>query len=201
MPSAPSAPKNGPVSALYLIRHGQPSSGWGSADADPGLDPEGEAQAEAASRRLLELPIDVRPIRVASSPLRRCLETAAPLADALGVRVEIVPEVGEIPTPAALGHDQRGPWLRTALAGRWDGIAGDLDYEAWRRTVLAAVEARPGAAIFTHFVAINAVVSALAGAPEVIGFRPGYASITSLESAAEGLRLVALGSEAATRVF
>ena len=54
-----------------------------------------------------------RPTRVVSSPLRRCRETAQPLADALGVEVEVDPLVGEIPTPKALSHAERGPWLRT----------------------------------------------------------------------------------------
>ncbi|MGH7022902.1 MAG: histidine phosphatase family protein [Caulobacteraceae bacterium] len=189
------------MTQLFLIRHGRPAAVWGGDDHDPGLDTEGEAQAEFAARTLLELPDEKRPKRVASSPLRRCLETARPLADALGVAVEIVPEVGEIPTPGALEPAARGPWLRSALQGQWSAIRGDLDYEAWRRGVTAAVMARPGAAIFSHFVAINAVVSLLGGDEAVTVFRPGHASITTLEIAGADLRLVSRGSEAATGVL
>ncbi|HEY5289862.1 MAG TPA: histidine phosphatase family protein [Caulobacteraceae bacterium] len=186
---------------LFLIRHGKPAAAWGGHDDDPGLEPEGEAQAEYAARTLLMLPTSERPIAVASSPMRRCLETARPLADALGVRVEIVPEVGEIPTPRALEAAARGPWLRQALQGRWSAIDGDLDYEAWRQGVTAAVRARPGTAIFSHFVAINAVVSLLGETDTVTVFRPGYASTTTLDIVGGDLRLVSRGSEAATGVL
>ena len=189
------------MTRLYLIRHGRPASVWGGDDGDPGLDVEGEAQAEFAARTLLTLPQNERPRRVASSPMRRCLETARPLADALGVHVEIVPGVGEIPTPSALDPQARGPWLRQALQGVWSQVRGDLDYEAWRQGVRAAVAARPGAAIFSHFVAINGVVSLLDGDDAVIVFRPGHASITTLDMTPDGLRLLSRGAEAPTGVL
>jgi broad specificity phosphatase PhoE len=189
------------VTRLYLIRHGRPDAVWGGHDRDPGLDAEGEAQAEFAARTLLCLPPDARPSRVASSPMRRCLETARPFADALGVEVEIVPDVGEIPTPATLEPSARGPWLRQALQGPWSAVRGDLDYEVWRRSVLAAVEARAGTAIFSHFVAINAVVSLLEDDEAVTVFRPGHASITTLDWGSNGLRLISRGAESATGVL
>jgi broad specificity phosphatase PhoE len=186
---------------LYMIRHGRPAAVWGGHDDDPGLDSEGLAQAEAAARVLLDLPERERPKRVASSPMKRCLETAAPFAAALGVKVEVVPDVGEIPTPRALSAAERGPWLRAALQGLWPDVRGDLDYEAWRRGVLAAVAAKPGYAVFSHFVAINAVVSLLENQAEVTVFRPGHASITVLEGDEKGLELVARGAEAVTGVL
>jgi broad specificity phosphatase PhoE len=186
---------------VYLIRHGRPASTWGDPDPDPGLDAEGEAQAQAAAAALLALPVELRPVRVVSSPLRRCRETAAPLARALGVEIEIVPEVGEIPTPAALAAEARPAWLRSAFEGRWSDIVGDIDYEAWRRAVHGAVVNRPGAAVFSHFVAINAVVSILQGSDAVIGFRPDHASVTILEVEGDGACLVRQGAEASTRVL
>ena len=71
------------MARLYIIRHGKPASTWGGADDDPGLDETGRAQAEAARDWLLALPPGHRPKRVASSPLRRCRETAEPTAAAL----------------------------------------------------------------------------------------------------------------------
>lgn len=189
------------MTRVYIIRHGRPSAVWGGDDADPGLDPAGVGQAVEAADALLSLPVPGRPTRVASSPLRRCLETAAPLARALGVEVEIVPGVGEIPTPAGLDPSHRGAWLRGALAGAWADIAGDLDYNIWRREIYEAVRARPGAAIFSHFVAINALISVLEARDEVIAFRPDHASITTLELVGHDLRLVSLGREAATGVL
>lgn len=185
---------------IYLIRHGKPAAGWGD-DDDPGLDETGKAQARAAADALLALPEDRRPTRVVSSPLKRCRETAQPFADALGVEVEIVPAVGEIPTPKALGLTDRPAWLRQAMGGTWAAIEGDLDYDAWRKEVSAAVARLPSTAVFSHFVAINAVVSHLAGDDKVIVFRPDHTSMTTLEVGDGGLRLVERGPEAQTGVL
>jgi broad specificity phosphatase PhoE len=189
------------MARIYLIRHAKPASAWGQGDADPGLDPAGQAQARAARDALLALPAGERPVRVVSSPLRRCRETAQPLADALGVQVEIDPMMGEIPTPAALAPDARGPWLRRAFAGRWREIEGDLDYDAWRRAVAGALVPRGGTAVFSHFVAINGVASLLEGDERVVAFQPDHASIHVLDSDRGVLTLVAKGREAVTGVI
>lgn len=190
------------MARLYLIRHGKPATAWGEApDEDPGLDATGRAQAEAARDWLLALPPEERPTRVVSSPLNRCRETAVPTADALGVEIEIDPAVGEVPTPAGLTPDERPDWLRRAFAGTWDEIQGDLDYDAWRRAGLASLAPRGATAVFSHYVAINGIVSALTGDPRVLCFRPDHASITVLDTDGERLTLVAKGREASTQVL
>jgi broad specificity phosphatase PhoE len=183
---------------LYLIRHGRPAAGWGE-DDDPGLDEMGQAQARAVAQRLLLQ--DEPPRAVVSSPLRRCRETAEPLAQTLRADLEIDPAVGEIPTPGGLGASERPAWLREAMAGTWSQIRGDIDYALWRRQVLEAIRARPAHAIFSHFVAINAVVSALAGLDQVVAFRPDHTSVTVLDLGPDGLRLIERGDESATRVL
>ncbi|HEX7758448.1 MAG TPA: histidine phosphatase family protein [Caulobacteraceae bacterium] len=188
------------MSNIYLIRHGKPAAAFGE-DDDPGLDETGHAQARAAAKALLALPEADRPTKVVSSPLKRCRETAQPFADALGVAVQIVPAVGEIPTPAHLGLAERPVWLREAFGGTWAQIQGDLDYELWRREVAAAVARMPATAVFSHFVAINAVVSVLSGDDKVIGFRPDHTSITTLRLVEGGLKLVERGPEAQTGVL
>ncbi len=176
------------MSRVHVIRHGRPASTWGGADEDPGLDAEGRAQAEAVARDILALPDSERPNRVVSSPLRRCRETAQPLAEALGVEIQIDPRVGEIPTPAALSAAERPDWLREAFGGRWEEVAGDLDYVAWTRSVAGALVEHGGAAVFSHFVALNAAVSAATGDPKVAAFRPDHCSLTVFEI--EGYRLI-----------
>lgn len=188
------------MTSIYLIRHGKPAAAFGE-DDDPGLDETGRAQAVAAAQALMALPKDKRPVKVVSSPLKRCRETAQPFADALGVELEIVPAVGEIPTPGHLAMEERPAWLREAFGGTWAQIQGDLDYDVWRREVAAAVARLPATAVFSHFVAINAVVSFLAGEDQVIGFRPDHTSITTLELGEGGLRLVERGREAQTGVL
>jgi broad specificity phosphatase PhoE len=190
------------MTRLYVIRHGKPSSTWGEkADPDPGLDGAGKAQAEAAADALMALPEADRPTRVFSSPLRRCRETAQPFADRIGATVEIDARVGEIPTPSGLGEAERGPWLRQAFTQRWGEVKGDLDYDAWRRSVGEALATRGGAAVFSHFVAINAAVSCASGDDRVLGFRPDHASITVFDAEGGVLSLVARGPEATTQVL
>jgi broad specificity phosphatase PhoE len=189
------------MTLIYLIRHGRPASDWGGGEVDPPLAAEGRLQARTVARKLAGLSGSQRPIAVASSPMRRCRETARPLAEALGVEVVLAEGVGEIPTPSSLSEKSRGGWLRGALAGDWRDIVGDRDYEAWRRNVAKAVAERPGQAIFTHFVAMNAVISLLEGAEAVTVFRPGHASVTVLECIDGDLSVVSRGGEARTGVL
>ncbi|MDR3506728.1 MAG: phosphoglycerate mutase family protein [Caulobacteraceae bacterium] len=190
------------MTRIYMIRHGKPSSTWGEqADPDPGLDAAGRAQAQAAADALMALAPAERPTRVFSSPLRRCRETAQPFADRLGVELEIDPRYGEIPTPAGLSETERGPWLRAVFNGLWREAAGDLDYDAWRRSVAAAVAERPGCAVFSHFVAINAAVTTVLDDDRVLAFRPDHASITVFEAEGGALSLIQQGPEAQTQVL
>jgi broad specificity phosphatase PhoE len=184
---------------VYLIRHGRPASTWGGDDLDPGLDEVGHAQARAVADALLAM--SERPTRVISSPLRRCRETAEPFAEAIGVEVEIDPAVGEVPTPASVPHEERAAWLQRAFEGRWSEVEGDLDYEEWRNEVAKAVAGYAGAAVFSHYVAINAAVSVALGDDRVAAFRPDHCSITVLEPNGDGLILIAKGREAATKVL
>ncbi len=189
------------MSRIHMIRHGRPASTWGDADQDPGLDAVGAEQARVVAQTLLDLPRSERPTRVVSSPLRRCRETAHPLADALGVIVEIDPRVGEIPTPAALEAEARPGWLRQAFQGKWSEIQGDLDYVAWTREVAEGVASHPGAAVFSHFVALNAAVSAATGGEVVAAFRPDHVSVTVFDLVDGALILVDKGREASTQVL
>ena len=169
------------MSRIYLIRHAKPAAGWGGDDDDPGLDEIGKGQAKAAAEALLALPAQFRPSKVGPPRHAGRRETAQPYAEAIGVTVEIDPAVGEIPTPAGLAAEARGPWLQRAFTGSWSDIQGDLDYDQWRRAVAAAVARRPDTAVFSHFVAINAVLSLVAGDDRVIGFRPDHTSISTFE--------------------
>jgi broad specificity phosphatase PhoE len=187
------------MTLVHVIRHGKPSATWGGSHDDPGLDATGHAQAEAVAEEILALP--ERPTRVVSSPLRRCRETAEPLARALGVELTIDPRVGEIPTPASLSHEERPVWLKQAFEGRWDEIQGDLDYVAWTQSVAVALRDYPGAAVFSHFVALNAAVGVATGQAEVMAFRPDHCSRTVFKVDGERLILVEKGREAQSQVL
>src|SRR4051812_24326695 len=62
------------LARLYLVRHGKPAAVWGET-ADPGLDQEGQLQADAVAVRLGML----GPMPMLVSPLRRTRQTIAPL--------------------------------------------------------------------------------------------------------------------------
>jgi broad specificity phosphatase PhoE len=186
---------------VYVIRHGRPASNWGGAEDDPGLDHAGRLQAIEAMEILMALPEDERPRSVVSSPLNRCRETAAPMALALGVEMVIDPSVGEIPTPAAMPVAERPAWLRAAFGGEWSEIVGDLDYQVWAANVAAAVARYPRAAVFSHFVALNAAVSVATGEANVAAFHPDHCSITTFEIRDGRLILITKGREAQSQVL
>lgn len=189
------------MNRVHVIRHGRPAATWGGEDGDPGLDGTGLLQALAIAKEVLALPRGQRPTRVVASPLRRCRETAEPLADALGVEIVIDPRVGEIPTPAGLSHEERPAWLRQAFGGRWDEILGDLDYVAWTQSVAAALREHAGTAVFSHFVALNAAVGVATGQAQVMAFRPDHCSRTVFDVDGDRLILVEKGREAQSQVL
>ena len=82
------------MSGLVLVRHGRPAAGW-DADPDPGLDPEGVAQAERMAAALAPS----GPLPIVVSPKRRTRETAG---CAMVERIITRAFVGAIDEPALL---------------------------------------------------------------------------------------------------
>lgn len=79
---------------LYLVRHGHTiwaEEGRYCGTSDPPLTERGEAQARSLAHRLANEPIG----RIVSSPRIRSARTAAILAEALKLSVEVVPGLGE----------------------------------------------------------------------------------------------------------
>ncbi|HUZ44675.1 MAG TPA: histidine phosphatase family protein [Acidimicrobiales bacterium] len=186
------------MALLYLIRHGRAAGGW-TEDPDPGLDEEGHDQARAMAAAIGP----TGPLGLVASPLRRTRLTAAALETAWGTEARIDPRVGEIPSPAGPEGElaNRGAWLASVMSTTWDDPALDPSLRAWRRGVLAALgEVSEDTAVVSHFVVINAAVGAATGDQRVMSFRPGYCSVTVLDNAADGLRLVELGGQSTTLV-
>lgn len=178
---------------IYLVRHGKAAASF-TDDVDPGLDEQGKAQAQAACDVLS----GCAPLEIRSSPLRRALETAAPLRDRLAQPVAIEARVAEIPSPG-LSLEERGPWLRGVMQGRWRDQSDEL--KAWRQALIdCLLEIREDTAIFSHFVAINVAVGAARGDDRAVLFRPDNGSITRFAVDDGKLELLTLGSEADTRV-
>ena len=86
-----------PSRTVLLVRHalaGSPSS-WEGDDRERPLDECGIAQADELVRRLSRFEVG----RVVSADVRRCVDTVAPVAEALGVEVELEPLLGEVAYP------------------------------------------------------------------------------------------------------
>lgn len=183
------------MTRIFLIRHAEPAASWGGAAHDPGLSEQGRVQADVAATLLAM----EGPLELISSPMLRCRETAAALAHRTGVGPRIEPRVSEVSAPS--GVSDRPAWLRQNFVWAsgvpkrpWADVAPAL--HAWRDDAVAAIGAlQTDCAVFTHFIAINAIVGAIEHNPHTIVFRPGHASITELERTGSGLRVVRLGAE------
>lgn len=177
---------------IYLVRHGEPAASWG-AHPNPGLTERGVQQAFAVAEVLAKAGAR----RAITSPLARSRETAAQFEKLMETHARIETRVGEIITPSAV--EDRSAWLRGVMAGNWADTDDRL--QAWRRDVLAAVETLPDeTAVFSHFIAINAIVGRLTNDDRVVVFKPGHGSITKLARVGGQLRVAELGAEAATIV-
>ena len=182
---------------LVLVRHALPERIDAVEDgktADPGLVERGRAQAERVVQALLHDDVDA----VYSSPAARALQTAEPLARALGAEVVVEPGIAEFDS----GDGSYVPVEELKASGdpRWELLArGDLystgvDPVAFRARVVAAVEAvatrHPGgrAVLFTHAGALNAYTGHLLGQSRPIWFAPAYCSITRIAAARDGRR-------------
>ena len=178
---------------IFLIRHGEAAASWGD-HPDPGLSELGHGQAAAAAQILSDLGASA----AITSPMQRCRETARPFEAKAGLTAKVVPEVSEIATPAGIAD--RVSWLRALMAGTW--TEAGPEFVAWRRQMAETVAGLPdGTAVFSHFVAINALTGALEGDDRVTVFRPGHCSVTRLERRGGVLRVAEYGSESATRVL
>ncbi|MGH2929399.1 MAG: histidine phosphatase family protein [Solirubrobacteraceae bacterium] len=103
---------------LWLVRHGETtwnSKGLVQGQLDPGLSPLGRRQAARCARSLAQGP---RPEALYTSDLRRALESAAPIAEALGLSVNVEPALLE----RSLGDAEGSP--SSLLGPERSGVRG-----------------------------------------------------------------------------
>jgi broad specificity phosphatase PhoE len=183
------------MTRVHLVRHGRAAAGWDT-DPDPGLDDLGRSQALEAAVMLGAL----APCALVSSPLRRCQETAAPLAERWAGPVAIEPRVAEIPSPDGVPMGERVDWLRAAMQGTWADL-GER-YTTFRDGIIVALAELPtDTVVFSHFVAINAVIGAATNDDRLVIRSLDNCSITVVEIDADrSVRLLAGGHEADTLI-
>lgn len=188
------------VTRIYMVRHGRAAAGW-NVDPDPGLDELGRSQALAVAGQLSRL----GPLDVVSSPLLRCQQTAFPLATAWKKDVAINPAVGEIPSPEGYTLENRVEWLRAAMATTWSDVARDSGqkYADYRQEIARAVASLTSdTVIFSHFIAINAVIGVALGDDRVLIHHLDNCSVSVFETdGSGGLTLLEVGGEDANTLI
>jgi probable phosphoglycerate mutase len=182
---------------LILVRHGLPVRiDDAGGPADPELSDEGRSQAVRLADWLSRDPLDA----VFVSPMRRAIETARPLADAIGVDPVVDDELAEFDRDTHFYVPLEE--LKAAGDERYQKIVrgeldGEVDPSTFREVVTVAVEriieARPGntVAVVCHGGVINAWASHVLGLDDLLFFEPAYTSVNRFLASSAGHRSVA----------
>jgi probable phosphoglycerate mutase len=193
---------------LLWVRHGEPeriAPGRG-VPADPPLTALGRQQAQRLAAWLAPEPVDA----VISSPLRRATETAAPIAAAHGLDVEVVDGLIEYDStsdhyiPAeelSATKDER--WL-AMVEGRWESFGADppeVFVARIRVTVDRLVERFAGQRVVAvcHGGVVNVALGLVLGigGDRPLWFEPGYSSLHRVKASRSGVRSIASVNELA----
>lgn len=182
------------MAIVRLVRHGRAAAGWDT-DPDPGLDDLGVEQARTVARDLQRTDVGV----ALSSPLRRCLETSSYYSELVGADVIVEPAVAEIPAPIGIDMAGRADWLRRVMTGKWSEL--DVRYAAYRTSVIDRIKmCDRDTIVFSHFVAINAVIGDAVHDDRLVIRRLDNCSVTSVEVVGGAITLIEGGHEADTLV-
>jgi broad specificity phosphatase PhoE len=173
---------------LLLVRHGQPDGHEALAPHDPSLSPAGLVQAHAVAELLRREPLS----HIVSSPLARARQTAAPLAQALGLPVTLIDGWAEADRGATRYRSTET--LRAQGGPEWAKFLQDpvtylgSDPTQFRKDVLGALQATIAlapqgvVAVFSHGLPINTVLSHALGLQSIVHFLPAYGSISRLRA-------------------
>lgn len=193
---------------IILVRHGRPDENDPHTPNDPPLNEDGWRQARATSDLLAREGVT----RIVASPLRRARQTAAPLADRLGMPVDIIDGWAE--ADKATHRYRSTETLRAEGEAAWREFLRDpirylgADPETFTTEVLSALRATAPCAdsgqrvaVFTHGMPINVALSHALGLSSYINFLVGYGSVTRLRLRADGVFGVGSVNETAHQVY
>jgi broad specificity phosphatase PhoE len=182
---------------VLLIRHALPLRSEQGEGSDPNLSDDGLAQIARLPEALARFPIS----RVVSSPQRRAIQTAEPVAVAHELPIEIDDRFAEydrdlphyIPIEQIRDENPQ-EWARMA-EGR---LPSAVDEDAFRARVRAAVddlvaaaEPEDTVAVFSHGGVINLLLHEILGTARLLSFPIDYASLTRLLYSRSGQATVA----------
>lgn len=174
-----------------MVRHALPLRVENSDTvADPGLSPIGWEQSRRLADWLSSEPIS----RIVSSPKRRAVETAAPLAERLGLEVEVVQEFSEIDRssdtyiPVEELRRENHPIYQKMKDRQWDEL-GYMDPETFWQEVQAgfarlrkSCEEGDTVVIVSHGGTVNAITTHVIEMGTMFFFEPAYTSVTRLRT-------------------
>jgi probable phosphoglycerate mutase len=193
---------------LVLVRHAEPVRiGPDESDggpADPQLTTRGLDQAARLGTWLAGEPVH----HVVSSPLRRAVETAAPVAAAHGLETEILGGLREWDAssehyiPMEELREAKDDQWQAMVEGRWEDYGGENPERFRARiapTLNAVIEAHPGETVVVvcHGGVINVYLAALLGLEQHLWFDPAYTSMSRVRAARSGARSLASLNETA----
>lgn len=189
---------------IYMVRHGEPEAGFTKrylGRLDPGLSPEGAAQAARAAERVKPL----APQRCFSSPLLRARDTAQVIADACGLAVEPTDLLLEINFGLLEGLTfKEASALYPKATDSWQALSDDFTFpegenffefnrRAARMAALARESAEERVLLVAHGGVLRGVLCNLLGveADGPLRFRPSYAALTTVEIGDGGYAVLA----------
>ena len=170
----------------------------------------GRQQACALAKRLGDLSFNA----IYSSPLRRCLETAAPVAERFGITPTIVPDLKEIrlgqvnqlpqdvndlaALTRALQERQTEIVRLAGSAGNWDAVKDSEPSKQFRQRVVKALDEMAHhhigerVLVFAHGGVVNSYVAEVLGLERDFFYPAGNTSITIVRVAASNRVLFVL---------
>ena len=177
---------------MLLIRHALPLRSEPGEGSDPDLSEEGIEQAKRLPDALARFPIT----RLVSSPQRRAVQTAQPVADALGLGIDIDERLAEYDRDLAhyIPIEQIAAEYPAELARLASGhLPSTVDEEAFLariddgiRDVASTGDHEATVAVFSHGGVINGLLHAILGTERILCVNVDYAGITRLLSSRKG---------------
>jgi probable phosphoglycerate mutase len=182
---------------LLWVRHAEPervAPGTG-VPANPNLTAAGREQAQRLADWLAHEHIDA----VLSSPQRRAQQTAAPIADAHGLTVEIVEGLVEYDVqadhyiPMEELRATNDPRLADMMEGRWDAFGGespDVFRARVSKTLDALIADHAGERVVAvcHGGVINVALAIVLDMDRLLWFDPHYTSLSRVIASRSGVR-------------
>jgi probable phosphoglycerate mutase len=168
---------------LLLIRHALPLRSQAGQGSDPELSADGIEQAKRLPDALARFPIS----RIVSSPQIRARQTAQPVADALGIAVDIDDRLAEYDrdlthyTPVEeISEEDMKRLARGDLPSGVDQPAFIARVDEGINGILAAADHEDTVAVFTHGGVINALAHKVMKTERLLCVQVDYAGVTRL---------------------